>query len=246
MASPLPFHPKSNSISNGVTKHTSHHLFYESVCFQNDFNDLYKNFLQVLKDAHSLEDISLESAEETRKLWFNWKQSKEQCHNLKTLVEQKNEEYIDLQKCFDTAVQMMNDEKEKRKQCEQELADYKSVLSKVMKQVLRENQCNPTTEIKNLLDTLHPTRNSLNFDESFRQNKRFSSGSSTDSSYIRFEEELDSLKYLNTGKTWKTFQISKTALTSTKVDFQCKGQNYIKKGKTIFKIDTKKYKGERC
>lgn len=230
--STLPFRPKSNSINNGLTKHASHHFSYENLCFQSDFNNLYEIFIQVLNDDHKLEDISLEFAEETRKLWSSWKQSFEQCRTLKTLVEQKNEENIDLQKCFEKAVQMMNDEKEKRKQCEQELADYKSVLSKLMKQVLRENQCNPTTEIRNLLDTLHPTRNSLGLDESFIQNNRFSSGSSTDSSYVRFEEELDSSKYLRTGKTWKTFQTSKTALTSTKVDFQCKGQSDVSKGKS--------------
>lgn len=235
-ATPIPFRPKSNSISNGTVKHTPPRLLYEDVCFQNDFNDLYEIFIKIWKDDSQLEDISLEFAEETRKLWFSWKQSVEKGRDLQSLVEQAMGDIIDLQKNVDKAVQMINDEKEKRKQCEQELADYKSALSKVMKQVLRENQSNPTTEIKNLLDTFHLTRNSLSLDESIIQCQRFSSGSSTDSSYIRFEEELDSSKYLSSGKTWKTFQSGKTTLTSTKVDFQRRCQQNGTKGKKVLKV----------
>lgn len=228
---PLFFRPKSNSISIGSSSLEPLNYFHDNLCFQNDCNQLFQNFVQILDDANKLEDISLEFAEETKKLWIAWKKSSEQCLELKALLEQKNDEAIELQSCLKKAMQFMNVEKEKRKHCEQERDDYKSALSKLMKQVLRENQCNPTSDTKKLLDTFYPNRNSL--DGSSIQNKLTSSFSSTDSSYIRFEEELDSSKYLKAGKTWKTLRNGSIVLTSTKVDAQHVGQYETSKGEAI-------------
>lgn len=226
---PLFFRPKSKSISNGSGSLDPLNFIHEQFCFQNDYNNLFQNFIQILEDANKLENISLQFAEEIKKLWTAWKNTSEQCLELKAVVEQKNEEAIELQSCLNKAMQFMNDEKEKRKHCEQEVDEYKTALSKVMKQVLRQNQCNPTSDTKKILDTFYPNRNSL--DGSFIQNTLTSSVSSTDSSYLRFEEELDSSKYLKTGKTWKTLKNGNMVLTSTKVDLQQVVQSDSSKGK---------------
>lgn len=229
---PLFFRPKSKSISTGSCSLDPLNFFHEHLCVQNDYNELFQNSIQILEDANKLQDISLQFAEEIKKLWTAWKNTLEQCLELKAIVEQKNEEANELQSCLNKAMQFMNDEKERRKHCEQEVDEYKTALSKIMKQILRQNQCNPTSDTKKILDTFYPNRNSL--DGSFILNKLTSSLSSTDSSYIRFEEELDSSKYLKTGKTWKTLKNGSIVLTSTKVDLQHVVQSDSSKGKAIF------------
>lgn len=198
-------------------------LIFNDPSFQIAYNKWYQLSIQLFDETDKLEDSILTLTEETGKLWSNWKRSKEQYHTLKAALGQKTEESVELERCLKRATQMLNDEKDKRKHYEQETDDYKSALSHILKTIRREGQTNPTSDIQKLLELFYPSRKSL--DESLIQNKLMSSVSSADSSYIRFEEELDSSKYLKTGKTWKTLQISTDAgepmekATSTKLEY---------------------------
>lgn len=215
METPLSLLPKPNIA-----------VFCDDMSILDTYQALYELTINNFNEIDRLENLMIQSAEYTKIVWSFWKQSLAHNQDLKTLLEAKTEQFMELEKCFNKAMQMVNDEKGRRKCCEQEIDDYKTVLSKLMNQVRKENQNNPSSDTEKLLDKLYPKRKSL--EPSFIENKLSTSTSSIDSSYVRFEEELDSSKYLMTGKTWKTVHLSSDAgepprklagLTSSKLDF---------------------------
>lgn len=177
---------------------------------------------QSLNYSQLVEDIFLKFAIE----------AKEVCHDLNYLVDKLNKEKKDLQESLNKALETVNTEKQKRQKLEEEFDDYKRTISKTMKKVLLKKQYDSLNEIK--------ITNPNNMNETSLKSKSDPSISSSDSSYIKFEEELDCPKYLKRGKTWKLLQASgdieltlnRYPLSSTKVDYPNSSNscNYIGKG----------------
>ncbi|KAG5892677.1 hypothetical protein JTB14_004874 [Gonioctena quinquepunctata] len=171
--------------------------------------DEFKRLIdQKLDDKDRLLDSFLNFAEETKLLHMEWKKALAECHRLQNVLNDKISENNELIKSLHNARDLLDAEKKKRKNVENELAFLERKIDHFCTDLTKDHRNKLVDETREQIRTLNSGRTMWTDPDRLSAIREVNTTGSilSDFSFSRSEDDLDSSRSLRTGREWNKRQ----------------------------------------
>ncbi|KAJ8946085.1 hypothetical protein NQ314_008985 [Rhamnusium bicolor] len=227
---PLPFHtPKSNGCMYTPNKEMTDKSDSEESTNSSDIGSaytgsssdltivaLFDDLMRLMKQRRDekVEDSFIIFADNMKMMWSQWQVTVMECRRLQSLLDLRTQEFSEMERNLMLARKLLDQEKKKTRQAEQERDEFEIQIAKVQTLLFKDNRTKLADETREQFAFLNKgPRNSGDPNTHLSAIQEVNSTGSilSDFSYSRSEDDLDSSKCFQTGREWRKHRASASA-----------------------------------